>query len=57
MRNIQITIINVSSTSDRLADTTGSTSVTGLKDKAAMHIYGSQAENISKAEVYHLDTH
>lgn len=55
--NIQTPIINVSSTPDGLADTTGSTSVTGLKDKAAMHIHGSQAEKISKAELHHLDTH
>lgn len=30
--------------------------MTGLKDKAVMHIHGDQAGKISKAEPYHLDT-
>ena len=38
-------------------NTTGSASVTGLEDKAAMHIHGFQSREDMKAELYHLDTH
>lgn len=38
-------------------NTTGSASVTGLEDKAAMHNHGFQSREDMKAELHHLDTH